>query len=113
MSKQNVEMKHLMRSSKAMIDYQVSGKLPNAVCPTSPLIIYLESINARERQRIMNVRLSPSLGYQSGAQFSNAQMMLNYLKPSAWVVGTWPAEACRIKSFNKMISKDGFDAAQK
>lgn len=113
MSQHTTQLKHLARSPKAMMDFQMRGKLPNAVRPDSPLIRYLESISPRERINITNIRLSPSLGYQSGAQFSNAQVMLNYLKPSAWVVGNYPAESYRIKAFSKQITKDLFQAAQR
>jgi hypothetical protein len=82
MSKESVQMKHLMRSPKAMMDYQLHRKLPNERQPNSDLIKYLESIPPRERVEMIGVRLSPKLGYQSNAQFANAQLMLNYLKPS-------------------------------
>ncbi len=112
MSKISQQMKHLSRSPKAMQDFELYGKLPHSVSPTSPLITYLESINPRDRIKLTNVCLSPSLGYASHARFSNAQMMLNYLKPSAWMVGNWPAETVRIKSFTTKITDELFNSVQ-
>lgn len=112
MSKESTEMRHLMRNPKAFMDFKLYGKTPEAVKPSSPLITYLESIPPRERVRITNVKLSPKLGYQSGAAFSNAQQLLQYLKPSAYIVGSWPAESCRIKSFTTRITDDIFRNAQ-
>lgn len=112
MSKESAENKHLSRSPKAMMDFQVTGRRPNAVRPTSPLITYLESIPPHERARMQNVRLSPTLGYQSGMRFPNAEQMLRYLKPSQWVVGTWPAESYRIQGFRRPITDEMFQAAQ-
>lgn len=112
MSKRSAEMAHLVRSPKAMMEYQMTGKTPSAVQPSSPLITFLSSLSPRERQQMTCVRLSPQLGYQTGAQFHTAEAMLRYLKPSEWVVGNWPAESFRIKQFNKTITREDFMAAQ-
>ena len=113
MSKESAQIKALIRSPKAMMDYQLRGKMPEAIRPSSPLITYLEKFSARERIEKKNVRLSPKLGYHSGAVFSNAQTMLMYLKPSEYLVGSWPAESARIKSFTTTITHELFDACQK
>lgn len=113
MSRETEQIKHMIRNPKAVMDYHMKGKLPNAIRPTSPLISYLESIAPRDRQNIKNVRLSPKLGYQSGAQFRNAEQMLRYLKPRDYVVGNWPAESVRIKAFNTKITEEIFNQAQK
>ena len=113
MSKYNEQVKKMMRSPKDLMDFQMTGRLPNAVQPSSPLITFLESLTPRDRLQMVGVRLSPKLGYQSGAQFGNAEQMLRYLKPRPWVAGSWPAESCRIKSFRATITKSDFEAAQK
>lgn len=112
MSKISTQIRHLMRSPKALVKFHSTGKLPNAVSPSSPLITYLESLSPRDRIKITNVRLSPKLGYQSNAQFASAQAMLNYLKPNAWIVGSWPAESCRIKGFTARITDELFNEVQ-
>ena len=112
MSKESTEMKHMMRSPKAMMNFRLRGKAPNAIKPSSPLITYLESIPPVKRVEPRVVRLSPKLGYQSCAQFTNLQMMLNYLKPSSWVVGVWPAESARLKAFNRRVTDEIFNEVQ-
>lgn len=112
MSKEAAEMKALIRSPKALMDYQLLGKRPKAVQPHSPLITYLESKSPRARLEMRNVRLSPKLGYASGAAFANAEQLLRYLKPNQWVVGSWPAESYRIKSFYQRIDDALFQSVQ-
>ncbi len=113
MSKQSVEYKALARSPKAMMEFQLRGKMPNAVNPSSPLITYLEGISPRDRIAMKNVKLSPALGYQSGASFANAQMLLTYLKPKEWIAHkSWPAESMRLKSFNRRITDELFQQSQ-
>jgi hypothetical protein len=112
MSKESVQIKAMMRNPKAQMDYQLTNKLPDAVCPSSPLIAFLESISPRERLRLRNIKLSTKLGYQSNANFSNGQLMLNYLKPSKWVVGNWPAKSCQITNFRGTVTLDTFNKVQ-
>jgi hypothetical protein len=112
MSKVSVQMKKLMRSPKAMMDYQLRGRLPQVLSPDSPLITYLESIGGAKRLAMKNVNLSPLLGYSTKMRFGNAQSMLVYLKPQQWVSGTWPAYHYQIKSYCKVITKELFDSAQ-
>lgn len=113
MSKESAQIKRMMRSPKAMMDYQVSGKMPDVVAPSSPLITYLESVSPRDRVRMTSVNLSPKLGYNSGMQFHNAQMMLNYLKPAPWMSGSWPAKSLQIGSFRTTITDELFKSEQK
>lgn len=111
-SKESTQIRQLLRSPKAQVDFALRRKLPTAIRPKSPLITYLEAIPPRQRIEIKNVRLSPQLGYQSGAQFSNTQSLLNYLKPSSWMVGSWPAESVRIKQFSRPITDELFNNVQ-
>lgn len=112
MTRRTSQIKHLMRSGRAMMEYQRTGRLPSGIKPQSPLISYLEGISPRERVEIKNVRLSSKLGYNSGAEFANAAQMLTYLKPSNWMMSTWPAESCRLKSFNARITDELFNQVQ-
>ena len=112
MSKESVQIKAMMRHPQTMIEFEQTGRLPNAVQPSSPLITFLESLPPRERLSIVNVRLHPSLGYSTSAQFANASQLLNYLKPKSWMTGSWPAESYRIRNFNKRIDRALFDSIQ-
>lgn len=111
-SKESTQIRHLLKSPKAQMDFAIRRKLPNTVKPTSPLITYLEAIPPRKRIEIKNVRLSPKLGYLSGAQFPNAQALLSYLKPSGYMIGSWPAESARIKQFSRPITDELFFSVQ-
>jgi hypothetical protein len=113
MSREHEQIKHLLRSGKAHIDFVTRGKLPKAVKPESPLITYLELKSPQERLKMANVRLGRSLGYESGASFTDAAALLRYLKPRAWMVGAWPASSYKLVSFNKKITDAIFYAAQK
>lgn len=112
MGRYSTQIKKIMRSPQHFMKFHMTGELPNVIEPKSPLITYLESIPPRDRLHLKNVRISPKLGYQSSARFQNAAQMLNYLKPSAHMDYTWPAESCRIKSFSKPITKELFDSCQ-
>lgn len=112
MSKENEQLRALMRSPKKMMDYQLRRKMPEVRKPNSPLIRYLESIPMRERIELKHVRLSPKLGYNTGTSFQNAEMMLKWLKPRNWMSTSWPAESYRIKSFHEAITKELFNSAQ-
>ncbi|KZX78303.1 hypothetical protein A3715_10640 [Oleiphilus sp. HI0009] len=109
MSKHETQMREIMRSQKAAHDFLVSGKLPQTTTPCSPLISYLERIPPRERAVPRLVKLHPKLGYESVASFSSLQQMLNYLKPSNQVIGSWPAESRRNKRFNSQITDELFN----
>jgi hypothetical protein len=108
MSKHSVQMRALMRSGKAQMEYQARGIKPKVTEPVSALITLLESISPRKRVEIKNIHLSPKLGYSTGANFNNAEQLLRWLKPNNWMSGAWPAESYRHKQFIKPISMELF-----
>lgn len=108
----NEQRKFLSRNAKAMLNYSMTGRLPQVSQQTSPLITYLESKQPRERMNMVGVRLHPSLGYNCVVQFPNAQLMLNYLKPPASVNGQCPAASYKLVSFRNVITDKIFAEAQ-
>lgn len=74
--------------------------------PTSPLIRLIESIPPKERGRYRNIRLSPALGYRSGARFMNAQHLLYWLKPHKRmpVGSSWLADQVKMQWFRKNLT---------
>jgi hypothetical protein len=96
-----------------MNDFQAKGKLPIVEQPSSPLITYLESLTTNQRLALKHVRIVPRLGYQTMAKFSNAQLLLNYLKPRTFVLGQTPASSYQIKGFTTRVTSELFNACQK
>ena len=96
-------MVRLLSNPDAYARFQATGELPQGVTPISPLIALLEEITQRSRIRIRNIHLHPQLGYLSGARFSNAELLLRWLKPAAVMYGPWPAESARIKQFRRTL----------
>ena len=113
MPKERTQIKRLTTSAKAMEGFQAKGKLPAVEKPSSPLITYLESLTTNQRLALKHVRLVPRLGYQTMAKFSNAQLMLNYLKPRSYVLGRTPASSYQIKGFSTRVTSELFNACQK
>lgn len=99
------QMKYLARNPSALMKFEMTGRAPATVRPSSPLITLIESIPPRLQLEFKGVRVAPALGYQNGQQFHNLAQMLLWLKPRSKIVGnvSWPAESCRIKSFNKQL----------
>lgn len=104
MSETKAQMAIVTRNPKAMMEYQLYGRLPQVVEPKSPLITYLEKMPAIQRMHTGPVTLLPKLGYQTKLTFNNAQLLLQYLKPQQWMHGSWPAESHRIKRFQHAIT---------
>lgn len=103
----NKQMQHLMRNSKAMMDFQMTGRLPRAQAPSSsPLIALLELLPPRLRQELRGIKVHPKLGYNTCHQFNNAEQLLNWLKPSQQFYGnqSHPAESLRIKHFSSPLT---------
>lgn len=112
MSKHSEQMRKLMRSPKAMMEFQVTGKLPSVDRLDSPLIRFLESLGAQKRLGIRPARLHPALGYDTNLTFNNAEQMYRWLKPSEYVSTAIPAESYRIKHFSRQITSDIFMSYQ-
>jgi hypothetical protein len=95
----------MMRSPRAMMDFQLRGRLPDMVTPSSPLITLLRSIPPAKRVRIRGIRLHPDLGYQCTMQFHNGEQLLNWLAPNDYLrPDSWPAESFRIKQFSRRLT---------
>lgn len=94
-------MRKLATNPNLMARFAATGRLPQEVRVTSPLIELLEGIHARDRDRMRGVRLGRKLGYLSSVQFTTAQALLKWLKPfeTALANENWPAEVCRDKRF--------------
>jgi hypothetical protein len=98
--------KRLMSSPKAMMDFQLRGKLPRLVNrPKSPLHQLLSSMTPMERSRFGPVKLSPKLGYNSSLTL-NCEQMLRWLGGNE-PFGEWEhrqCDSCRIASFTKKLT---------
>lgn len=107
MSKTTEVTRYLLRRPHAAATAHITGKLPRAEEVGSPLIKLLESIPARDRAlKWRGIRLSPKLGYLDAGIFANAAILLQWLKPKEYLVGseTTPAESRRLKQFNKSLT---------
>jgi hypothetical protein len=111
-SKHSAQINKLMRSGKAQMEFSMTGRLPNVIEAKSPLITYLMGMPYRDRERLKNIQIGPAVGYSSRQSFPNAQVLLNWLRPSDYMSHTWPAEACRIKSFTRPVTSDMFASCQ-
>lgn len=95
----------MMRSPRAMMDFQATGKLPQVDVRSSPLITLIESINPRARVLITAVKLVPELGYKGGIRFQNLAQALNWLKPTASTTD-YLHESCQLKTFTQQLTID-------
>jgi len=102
----NKQMQELARNPRAHLRFQLEGRLPEVVKPSSPLISLLEAIPPRLRLEIIGVKVDPSLGYIGGGLFHNAEQLLRWLKPSNEMLArrSWPAESRRDKRFSKKLT---------
>jgi hypothetical protein len=76
------DLNNLLKNPQAMMRFHATGRLPQTKVPSSPLITLLESLHPRERIRIKELRIGPSLGYNGHQVFRSAEQALNWLKPS-------------------------------
>lgn len=97
------KMRALMRSPTAMAKFQMTGRLPQGVVPTSPLIDLLERLGPGRLVRITGLRVGAALGYEGSRQFQTAAQAMRWLKPAQEVFGTFPAESWRNKRFQGPI----------
>lgn len=96
--------RELARNPRAFMEYQRTGNLPQGVRPDSPLIRLIESIPPAKRGQYVGVVVSDKLGYTGRRVFHDAHQALNWLKPSAEVFGSFPAESHRLKHFSKTLT---------
>jgi len=101
-------LKRIRTNPKAHLD-SLHGKLPKMRRPkATPLWLCLSKVSPRDRLRIIGVRLSPALGYNSSQVFGNAEQLFNWLGGSG-EVGDWevlPSETRAINSFQSVISME-------
>lgn len=100
-------MKRLATNPKAMMEFQARGKMPRLrEALETPLLRLLKSMAPRDRVRFQGVKLSPKLGYQSNAEFRDAEILFRWLGGHGQM-GEWetlPSETVAIRSFNKPLT---------
>ena len=95
---------HLLATNpSAMARFQRTGKLPAGIVPRSPLITLLERIGVRDLSLIVGVTVDHRLGYGGSRTFGSAAQALHWIKPSAEVFGSFPADSYCDKSFAKQL----------
>lgn len=106
------QMRQLATNPAAMTRFRMTGELPRTVTPSSPLIDLLEAIPPQIRLQMRGVKLSPKLGYLSGAHFHNAEQLLKWLKPDREMLESqsWPAESQRDKRFRQRLTLEDLKA---
>lgn len=84
------------------------GQPVQTVRPSSPLLSLLDMIAPRDRMSIRALHVDAALGYGGSRLFHNAQQAMLWLRPHDEVLAgeTWPAESCRIRSFNRRLYLD-------
>ena len=112
MSKYDQQIKLMMRKPHLMLDFQMTGRLPEMIKLDSPLIRYLESLERSERDKLRHIRLHPKLGYNTSFVFNNYYQLMNWLKPSEYIHVSCPSESYRIKNFNTVITTEIFESVQ-
>lgn len=97
----NRQIKRISTNPAAYARFITSGKLPESVRPSSPLITLLEQLSPHDRQTIRGLTVDPRLGYSGSRMFSSAEAALRWAAPSQEMVEgePWPAESWRIKAF--------------
>lgn len=99
----HAQIKRLLSKPAEMARFQMTGKLPQGVKPTSPLITLLEKISPRDRMLLTGVVVDQRLGYAGSRSFANAERALRWAKPAPEVFGTFAAESWRLKAFNQEL----------
>lgn len=95
------QIRRLATNPAALIKFQSSGRLPQSIRPTSPLIDLLVALNPRDRMSIVGLTVDSGLGYQGSRQFQTAEQALRWIRPDTEMLEgeSWPAESWRIKAF--------------
>ena len=86
-----------------------TGDIPFVAKPTSPLITLLESLNPRERSRIIGLQIGPALGYSGSRQFHTANQALNWLIPTN-AGSTPPSQSWQDRRFQKCLTIEDIQA---
>lgn len=96
-------MKYLTTHPNDMMKFQMTGRVPNSVCPDSPLISILMTLSPRERLDIKGLNIC-NLGYQNNQVWQNAEQLMRWLKPSSEVIGNYIAGSYQNRRFQKQLS---------
>ncbi|EGQ7973644.1 hypothetical protein I7Z51_002569 [Vibrio parahaemolyticus] len=100
-------MNAMLRNPKQLIKYQMTGRLPRVSdAPATPLRDLISNIPPRLRLEFKGIRLSASLGFNSGAQFHNLEQLYSWLGADQKLIGsaTMPYMSWRIAAFNKPLT---------
>ena len=105
----NIQSKYLMRNAKALMDFQLTGRLPSIRKPLeTPLWVCLNDIPPRLRAVIVGIKLNPALGYNCNYQFNTAEQLFQYLGGNNDLIEhqSLPSERYAIRAFQKVITLD-------
>ena len=106
---QSKQIQHMLRNPRALMNFQLSGRLPIVRKPQpTPLWLCLSRMTPRERLNLRNITLSPALGYNCRIPFRNAEQLWQYLGGQDDIVGETrlPSESRIIRSFRQTITPD-------
>jgi hypothetical protein len=98
------QLHRLATNPADLVRYQRTGRLPQGIKPSSPLITLLEQIGGRDQLLIRGLTVDERLGYSGSRRFETATQAMHWLKPAPEVFGAFAAESWRIKSFARELS---------
>lgn len=81
-----------------------TGRLPQGVRPQGPLVDLLRALAPHDLQAFKGLVVDERLGYVGSRRFYDAGQALRWIAPSNEVFDAFPAESCRIKSFNRRLT---------
>lgn len=110
MAPSSKQLQRLATNPTDYLRFMTTGKLPEGVRPTSPLISLLEGLGPRDLIHIHGVKVDERLGYLGSRTFHTAAQALLWIKPSPEVFGTFYAESWRIKAFAGPLTLDALAA---
>ncbi|WGK63429.1 hypothetical protein QAO71_17970 (plasmid) [Halopseudomonas sp. SMJS2] len=96
-------IKEMLRSPKAMLQFQLTGQLPSLPPreKPSPLAALLLSLSQRELLLVRNLMVGPDLGYQGQRTFANGAQALNWVYTKHASQHT-PADSWRNRRFEQL-----------
>ena len=100
------QLHYIATRPAAYAKFMATGRLPDTLSPSSPLIDLLLKLSPRERISITGVTVGPELGYSGSRLFPNAEAALRWMRPGAEMLEgqSWPAESWRNKRFAKVLN---------
>lgn len=85
------------------VRYLQTGRLPQGVRPSSPLVTLLKALGPRELTGLIGVTVDSRLGYTGSRRFQTAAQALHWVAPSEEMFNGFPAESWRDKRFNRQL----------